>query len=1084
MNKNFLSKDVYRIDHYEQKSTFSSFLPGIAGLHGIPLWCCYVNRGQCIASFGSDNKDGAIMEFYPAHTAYQNVARIGFRTFLKKNGKYLEAFASGGDTRMDIGMNTLSIKDSLEEEGLEIQVTYFILPGEKVGALTRRISITNTGEEEIHLELLDGMPAVVPSGVDDDTLKSMTQTGKAWMQVEDVKERLPYFRVRASIADSASVQTVNKGNFAAAFYEDGALLPVLADPECVFAYDNSLGRAQAFASMPLQDLLQSRQVLQNQFPCCFFAAEKVLKPGESLDMNELYGHASDREDLHAFIHKHSQADNAAAKTGTHTADWFDRREEMASELTQELTAAMDTHTGNPDFDAYCRYTYMDNVLRGGLPMKLGDNKVFYVYSRKHGDLERDYNYFSMLPEFYSQGNGNFRDVNQNRRCDVFFAPYIERENIRQFYSLIQLDGYNPLGVEKITYQLPEEKAAFIIDSLSLDIKKRSLLKAFVTQPFTPGALWKQLEDVNKGDTPQLFREMINFSESTVNGAFLEGYWSDHWTYNLDLIEEYLNIYPEREREMLFAQEYTWFLSQVNINHRFKRYEKTDKGLRQYHALNDKTRRSTGKVKNGKLTGGSAAAGSEKLVHEDYGEGRILTASLWEKLLVLCACKFAALDPYGMGIEMEGGKPGWYDALNGLPGLFGSSMAETYELERMLLYCMRAAKKYPGSISVLRETADFLSDLYAVCRSERGQLLEAVDEKDKPYAGEVLSFWNKINDLKESYRDRTYQGVSGSKVTRSTEDIYQILEGMEELVRCGIEKACRYTGAISPTYFYYEADAYEELDDGEGFRPLHFIRRDVPLFLEGAVRYLKLPMEQQRKTQLCGAVRSSDLYDTKLQMYKICAPLSDASYELGRARAFTPGWLENESIWLHMEYKYLLEMLRSGLYEDFFRDFKLAAIPFLDPAVYGRSIWENSSFIASSSNPDPRTHGKGYVARLSGSTIELISMWKLLFFGEHVFTTEKKGEDSELVFAPQPAIPSYLIPENRTLKACLLGSIPVTYVLSDTEDFIPGHYVISSMQIVMRNGSTASVAGGRVSGNLARSIREGRAESIRIEVKHR
>ena len=27
----------------------------------------------------------------------------------------------------------------------------------------------------------------------------------------------------------------------------------------------------------------------------------------------------------------------------------------------------------------------------------------------------------------------------------------------------------------------------------------------------------------------------------------------------------------------------------------------------------------------------------------------------------------------MGIEMEAGKPGWNDAMNGLPGLFGSEM---------------------------------------------------------------------------------------------------------------------------------------------------------------------------------------------------------------------------------------------------------------------------------------------------------------------------------------------------------------------------------------------------------------------------
>lgn len=53
------------------------------------------------------------------------------------------------------------------------------------------------------------------------------------------------------------------------------------------------------------------------------------------------------------------------------------------------------------------------------------------------------------------------------------------------------------------------------------------------------------------------------------------------------------------------------------------------------------------------------------------------------------------------------------------------------------------------------------------------------------------------------------------------------------------------------------------------------------------------------------------------MYKVNGSLEQASYELGRACAFTPGWLENESVWLHREYKYLLELLRSGMYGEFF-----------------------------------------------------------------------------------------------------------------------------------------------------------------------
>ena len=33
-----------------------------------------------------------------------------------------------------------------------------------------------------------------------------------------------------------------------------------------------------------------------------------------------------------------------------------------------------------------------------------------------------------------------------------------------------------------------------------------------------------------------------------------------------------------------------------------------------------------------------------------------------------------LDPMGLGIEMEAGKPGWNDAMNRLPGVLGSSFA--------------------------------------------------------------------------------------------------------------------------------------------------------------------------------------------------------------------------------------------------------------------------------------------------------------------------------------------------------------------------------------------------------------------------
>ncbi len=1031
--------DNFEMSNYGKESTFASFLPGISGIRGIPIWCYYVNRGQCVVSFGVDNKDHAIMEFYPAHTAYMTVKRTGFRTFLRKNGTYLESFSDESIShKMSIAMNGLTLEEDNTEEGLKTVVDYFTLPGENLGALVRKVTVTNTGSETIDLEILDGMPAVIPYGVGMESMKNMAQTTKAWMQVEDVEEKRPYYRVRVSMNDSADVKKVEGGNFSIGCLENGEMLQPIVDPDVVFAYDCSLEIAVNFKENGLDGVLSAKQITMNQLPSSFYGTKKTLNAGESVVIYEMVGQVENKEILKAFFEE--ERDGA----------YFAAKKKEAVELVNDLCKVIETKTASKEFDAYCKYTYMDNVLRGGFPMKLGNNKIFYVYSRKHGDLERDYNYFSMLPEFYSQGNGNFRDVNQNRRCDTFFAPFVGRENIKEFYSLIQLDGYNPLGVEKLTYQLEKEKAEAVFTDVEKD-KAEELVK-FVTKAFTPGSLYRTLEEVLGADWNEaLFFQIIDFADSMVNGNFGEGYWCDHWTYNLDLIEDYLEVNPEKEKEMLYEEEYTYFLGQVKINHRFKRYAETPNGLRQYHALDESSKRNT----------------EEKLVRSDYGKGEILKSSLFEKLILMCAVKFAALDAYGMGIEMEGGKPGWYDALNGMPGMFGSSMSETYELCRMLEYTVSALKKYQDKVNVLEELADLLDKLSEINRQE---------EENLKGDGEVLSFWNKVNDAKEAYRDKTFEGVSGKKVSRRTKELAEILESFHATVMRGIEKACKIGGGICPTYFTYAVPEYEVMEDG--IKPLEFAVVPVPYFLEGPVRYLKLNQPKEKKLELYHNVKNSDLYDNKLSMYKVNASLAEASYELGRARAFTPGWLENESIWLHMEYKYLLELLRSGLYEEFFEDFHKAAIPFLDPKVYGRSIYENSSFIASSKNPNERYHGKGFVARLSGSTIEFISMWKLLMFGRHLFTEK----DGELVFSPQPAIPAYLISDKDMVTATLLGETEVEYLLQEKKDYVPGSYKISSMHFVYKNGSSADTNSETVTGQIAEDVRDGRISKIEITLQ--
>ena len=93
----------------------------------------------------------------------------------------------------------------------------------------------------------------------------------------------------------------------------------------------------------------------------------------------------------------------------------------ARELIQQVTSGVMTRTQNKMFDAHVQQMYLDNALRGGIPMILGEVdddsklanidedprlKVYHLFSRIHGDLERDYNDFVLSPTYFSQGPGN------------------------------------------------------------------------------------------------------------------------------------------------------------------------------------------------------------------------------------------------------------------------------------------------------------------------------------------------------------------------------------------------------------------------------------------------------------------------------------------------------------------------------------------------------------------------------------------------------------------------------------------------------------------------------------------------------
>ena len=95
-------------------------------------------------------------------------------------------------------------------------------------------------------------------------------------------------------------------------------------------------------------------------------------------------------------------------------------------------------------------------------------------------MERDYNSFQIPSRYYSSGAGNFRDVNQNRRSDLYFHPFVKDYNVKLFFNLIQVDGQNPLNVKPEAFHLNQGADLGFLEDLKPENKAyvSELIKAF------------------------------------------------------------------------------------------------------------------------------------------------------------------------------------------------------------------------------------------------------------------------------------------------------------------------------------------------------------------------------------------------------------------------------------------------------------------------------------------------------------------------------------------------------------------------------------------------------------------------------
>src|SRR5690554_5006103 len=432
------------IENYHEAKPFSSFLPAVAGVHGRPVWAYYVNRGQCIATMGVNNKDYALMEFLPADKAYRLTPLQGFRTFLKikdagREPVCYEPFQHGSHypgheikQNMYITSHDLRLVEYNHTLGIKTEVMFCTLPGEIFAALLRKVSVTNTGAGGREVEMIDGLPVIIPYYLTDIDLKTVSNLRQAWMRVEN-HEHIPFYRIKVLPYDTPETFLVQGGNFYLNFtFSRGRadLAKTIVEPAAVFGRATDFTHPRGFWDRDFT--FPEKQVTLGITPCGFGWQKTGLDRGETSTAHTLIGNCGRYEAIAEFVQRKLSEQYIEEKTAENR------------ELIEGLKSRVLTAGASREFNLYCGQTFLDNFLRGGYALKLGKRHIFYVYSRKHGDLEREYNFFQVDAAYFSQGNANFRDVNQNRRNDVWFFPFTGAANIKLFFDLLQLDGYNPL----------------------------------------------------------------------------------------------------------------------------------------------------------------------------------------------------------------------------------------------------------------------------------------------------------------------------------------------------------------------------------------------------------------------------------------------------------------------------------------------------------------------------------------------------------------------------------------------------------------------------------------------------------------
>lgn len=676
---------------------------------------------------GRVSPEMALFPYVTVDRIHESTNHTGPKTIVKcrKQGKSLtwEPFNREHDGKYQLNRhiykNTLGNKLCFEEHNHDLQLVFsYVWESSEEFGFRRSCRITNSGENNVKLEIVDGLLNILPAGTPRFTQTNSSNLVDAYKWTElDTQSGLAMFTLYSGITDRAEpCESLNANTVFSLGLDNHQILlsdqqlnlfragkPVETEPSkrgvrgaYLVKFDIDLGaeedkKWQLVADLELGqsdvvaliDKVNSpqklSQVLQKSIENGSDALARIMAASDGFQsineenvsvhhyanvlFNVLRGGIFDDQ---YTVSKSDFSDTIA----TFNQGVFDKNSQFLSSLPASISIQSLLKKVEEQQDPQ-----LTRLTLEYLPITFG---------RRHGDPSRPWNQFEIKlkdddgsPLLSYQGN--WRDIFQNWEALTFSYPEYVESVVAKFVNASTIDGYNPYRITK--------------DGIDWEVEE-------------PDDPWSYI-----------------------------GYWGDHQIiYLLKMLEQSQAFHPGKLNQWLTRDLFCY----ANVPYRIKPFEAMLENAKSTVTYDEALA-----VEIEKRVEAMGADGKMLM----NAEGQVYQVNLLEKLLVPLLCKIGNFVVDG-GIWLNAQRPEWNDANNALVGQ-GLSMVTLYYMRRYLCFLQDMLSEESGNVEIsaevaqwLTKTADALSDLTpaltegSVDAAFRNRFLTEVGQASSDYRAKV------------------------------------------------------------------------------------------------------------------------------------------------------------------------------------------------------------------------------------------------------------------------------------------------------------------------------------------------------------